>query len=79
VGGNIPIGMTTTKTKRGRMTTVREFRALSGDEQQCGEQLIRQRWLEQFAYAAAEAPWVTLQIVLHRVFMTEFRRVCQDD
>ena len=35
-------------SKRGRMMTVREFRASFGDEQHCGEQLSRQRWPEGF-------------------------------
>jgi transposase-like protein len=35
-------------SKRGQMMTVRQFRAWFGDEQQCGEQLSRQRWPDGF-------------------------------
>jgi len=42
--------------KRGRMMTVREFRASFGDEQQCGEQLSLQRWPEGFACPRCAGP-----------------------
>jgi transposase-like protein len=44
------------KGKRGRMMTVREFRASFGDEQQCAEQLRRQRWPAGFACPRCGGP-----------------------
>lgn len=40
----------------GKMMTVQQFRALFGDEQQCGEQLSRQRWPEGFACPRCGGP-----------------------
>jgi hypothetical protein len=38
------------------MLTVQEFRAQFGDEQQCGEQLSRQRWPEGFVCPRSGGP-----------------------
>ena len=43
--------MKPTSRKRGGMMTMREFRAWFGDEQQCGQQLRRQRWPKGIASA----------------------------
>jgi hypothetical protein len=41
---------------RTKMLTVQEFRAQFGDEQQCGEQLSRQRWPEGFVCPRSGGP-----------------------
>src|SRR5258708_6167237 len=44
------------KGKRGQMLTVQEFRASFGEEQQCGEQLSRQRWPDGFGCPRCGGP-----------------------
>jgi hypothetical protein len=41
---------------RTKMLTVQELRAQFGDEQQCGEQLSRQRWPEVFVCPRCGGP-----------------------
>jgi Zn ribbon nucleic-acid-binding protein len=66
-------------SKRGRMMTVREFRALFGEEQLCGEQLSRQRWPVGFKCPRCSGPsrGYMAERQVHECALCAYRRLKQ--